>query len=361
MKTNSENKKRSIAVLIALLMTLTLIFTGCGSANSSGKSNSATGQSTGTSKDGGEKELFTLRVVNQTQLNELIVADQLGFFKDEGIKIQYIGQLGQGVTQFQALEQGLIDVVTQGHPADVAKARLAGMKVKMVAPGYVDAEANPHIVYLTQEKSPLKSLDDLVGKKIGIPFSGVCTDGYIRYYLKERGLNPDSVEFVTMTNPGAAEQALTQGLVDATTSHSPIWYKTLNAGGVRKLASSWDIFQDPAAGFACRSLSEDFIAAHPDVVQGYVNAEYRARIFITNHLEYAKKVAGKFLNIDPKDLISNDYCTDKNVRLEYVETWLKLAKDMDVLPAGSAIKAEDITENRFVPADVPASDVDIGK
>jgi ABC-type nitrate/sulfonate/bicarbonate transport system substrate-binding protein len=357
-----HGKKRSSAILLALLTALAL--TGCDSANTSDKNTPAEAQlaePAGASENSGGEGLFTLRVVNQTQLNELVVADLLGFFEDEGIKIEYIGQLGQGVTQLQALEQGIIDVVTQGHPEGIAKARLAGMEVKMVAPGYVDAEINSHIVYLVKEDSAIQSLDDLVGKKAGIPFSGVCTDGYLRYYLKQKGLDPDSLEFVTMTNTGAPEQALVQGLVDVTASHSPIWHVTLQAGGVRRLASSWDIFQDPAAGFACRSLADAFVAEHPDIVQGYVNAEYRARVFIASNLEYAQRIVGEFLNLNPSELVSNDYCQEKNINPAYVETWIALAKDMGIIPADAEINLDDIIENSFVPADVPASDAEIGK
>ncbi len=111
-----------------LVFSLILSLVGCGKSGSTSEATQTT-----KSQAGGEKELFTLRAVTQTTFSETIIADKLGFFKDEGIEIKYIGTLGQGITQFQAIEQGDIDVFTQGHLTDIARARIAGLTPRAVA------------------------------------------------------------------------------------------------------------------------------------------------------------------------------------------------------------------------------------
>ena len=128
-------------------------------------------------QDSGGK--FKLRAVTQTTFSETIIADRLGFFADEGIEIEYVGALGRGITQFQAIELGEIDVFTQGHLTSVGQARLAGIKVKAVSPGFIDDPDNPHVLYLVREDSPLRSLDDLPGSKVAASAS-VCTDGFLK-------------------------------------------------------------------------------------------------------------------------------------------------------------------------------------
>lgn len=354
MKKLTQKFQKSASFVLALLVALTLVLSGCGSQPASAP------QTTEASGAKSEDKPFKLRVVTQTTFSDTIVADKLGFFKDEGIEIEYVGSLGQGVTQYQALAQGIIDVVTQGHPADIAKARLVGVKITQVAPGFVDNANNPHIMYLVKKDSPLKSLDDLVGKKVGVSFSGVCTDGYIKYYLQSKGLDPNSVEFVTMNQPGQAEQAVAQGLIDVTTSHTPYGGVALKQGDVRLLATSWDIFHTPGAGFSARAFSDEFIAQHPDVVQGFVNAEYRARVFINNNLEHAKKVAGEYLKLDPADLSSNNFDQNKNIDPAYIQKWFEIAEGMGLWKHGD-IQPEEIYTNKFVPKDIPASDANIGK
>jgi sulfonate transport system substrate-binding protein len=349
MKTFVKKQKRGLTLILALTVALVMVLSGCSST-----------KSTVTSATSGTKKLFTLKMVTQTSYDDTIIADKLGFFKDEGIQVKYIGTLGQGVTQEQAIEQGLIDVVTQGHPSDVAQARLAGVKIKIVAPGYVDDSTNPHITYLVKSDSPIKSLSDLVGKKVGIQFSGVCTDGYIKYYLKSKGLNPNSVQFVTMTQPGQEEQALEQGLIDATASHTPYSGIALATGKVREIGSSWDIFHSPGAGLAVRAMSDQFIAAHPDIVQDYVNAMYRARVFINKNPSYAKQVAANYLGLKASDMSSNNYTLDKNIDPAYITQWFTIGEQMGLWKAG-AVEPQDVYTNKFVPAAVPASDANIGK
>ncbi|WP_062429019.1 ABC transporter substrate-binding protein [Treponema endosymbiont of Eucomonympha sp.] len=308
-----------------------------------------------------ENGLFKLRCVTQTTASETIIADQLGFFADEGIEIVYVGSLGQGVTQFQAIAQGDIDVFTQGHITSVVQARLAGLMVVNVAPGFVDDAENHHVTYLVREDDrTLKTLDDLPGHKVGISGPGVCIDGFIRVYLEDRGLDYSTVQYITMPQTGQPEQAVLQGLIDVTTSHSPFGGVALARGGVRELGSSWDIFHSPSAGLATRGFSEDFIAKHPDIVQSWSNAMYRARVFSKTNPEYAKKACADYLGLDPADISVNVYDQHKNYEPEYVQQWFDLSERLGYWKKGESLP-EDAYTNAFIPKDVPATDADIGK
>jgi len=239
-------KKSKISALF-LVLSLMLLLMGCGDT------------STSTSQPAGEKKLFTLRAVTQTTFSETIIADQLGFFKDEGIQIKYIGTLGQGITQYQAVEQGDLDVFTQGHLTDVAKARLAGLTPVAVAPGFVDDPNNPHVSYLVANDSPIKSIADFAGKKVGVAAPAVCTDGFIKKYFKDHGLDASTIQFVTLPQPGQMEQAVVNHLIDVTTSHTPYSGVALAAGGVRQVGTSYDIVGMPSAGLAVRGFSENLL------------------------------------------------------------------------------------------------------
>jgi sulfonate transport system substrate-binding protein len=296
-----------------------------------------------------EDGLFPIRVVTQTGFNEINVADELGFFKDEGIKIEYTGVLGQGVTEFQLLEQGINDAFVGSHPPSVAQARLAGVKVKIVAPGMVDNPDFPHVRYLVQKDSPITSLDQIAGKKVAISATGPCLDGYLKYYMKKNNIKGD-VEWVTLSKPGQEEQSLDQGLIEVTTSHPPYAGKELSSGNARQIATSWDILHSPGAGLSCRGFTEDFIAKHPDQVQGFVNAMYKARVWINSHQDEAKKIVAKFLNLEPDDLSVFWYDEEKSINPEYINEWYGIAEDIGLWKHGD-ITQEEIYTNDFVPKD----------
>lgn len=77
----------------------------------------------------------------------------------------------------------------------------------------IDDPEYPHVQYLVPKDSPIQSLDEAIGHKVAVSSVSPCTDGYVRYYLKSKGLNPDDAEYVII-NQDLQEQSASQGLVD---------------------------------------------------------------------------------------------------------------------------------------------------
>jgi ABC-type nitrate/sulfonate/bicarbonate transport system substrate-binding protein len=363
---NKAEVKRLTMIVLAVIMVFAL--TACGGSGDSGASGNADEKGTDATQEsaaadsenagddaaaGGEKELFGLRMVTQTTNSETIIADRLGFFENEGIQAVFIGALGQGVTQYQAIATDDLDVFTQGHLTNEAQARLAGLDIKTVQPGFVDDDVYPHVTYLVREDSDIQSIEDFAGKKVGISANGVCLDGYITKYFTEHGLDPSTVEYVTLPQPGQPEQSVLQGLIDVTTSHSPYSGTALAAGGVRRAAASWDIFESPAAGMATRGFSGKFIEEHPDIVQGWVNAMYHARVFIEKYPEYSREVSADYLGLDAKDVSLNRWPQEKNIPQDWAEFWFDLSEELEYWKPGD-ITIDEVVTNEFVPTDYPA-------
>jgi ABC-type nitrate/sulfonate/bicarbonate transport system substrate-binding protein len=357
MKQNSKTKSVLKATL-AILLTLVLL-AGCSTpaANPPATTTTppATAGDTHTGDDGEEHELFTLRVITQPIFNEVITADELGFFADEGIKIEYIGTVPTGVTEFQLLEQGEIDAFVSTHPPQVGQARVAGVKAVSVAPGSRDTREYPHIHYLVQNDSDIQSLDDLFGRQIGVASFSACTNGFVDTYLTS--VKPDfteaDVEYILIGQ--SLEQALIQGLVDVITSHNPAAGVALATGEVREIASSSDILQEENFSLASRGFTEDFMVEHPEVVQGFVNAMYRGRLWINNNLDDAIQLNAYLLGVDPANITAVVYEEAKNNVPEAIDRWVEFGEAVGNWEPG-AIKAEDIYSLEFVPEDAPASD-----
>ncbi|WP_010256274.1 ABC transporter substrate-binding protein [Treponema primitia] len=339
-----KRTKRFFVPILAAVAVLS-VFTACG------KDKKAAGALRTADSDG----LFAVRIIEPTVFNEFSAADLLGYFKEEGIKVEYVGTV-QGVSNYQLLEQDALDVAT-GHPPQVAQARLAGMKIVAVIPGMVDHPQYPHVRYFVRENGPIKSLDDIVGKKAAIGSFSACSDGYLRYYLNERGIKGD-VEFVVLPTGGQPEQALTQGLIDMTNSHPPFGSIAKKAGGNVQIASSWDILHSPGAGLSIRAFTEDFVTKYPEVVRGFSRAMYRARLWINANMEEAVPLVSAHVGLDPDNVdIEWDafWFEDSNIiRPEYIDKWFEIAESLEYWKHGD-IKPEDIYTNEFAPAPVVSS------
>ena len=338
--------KKGLKKIFALILTgsiLTCTLSGCALFNSDSNQNTNTDTQT-------EDGLFVIRMPKPTGFMTNIVADDLGFFKEEGIKIEFVGDTGK-ITGFQLIEQGLVDCV-YSHPDSIAQARIAGADVKGVAPDVVDNEQIPHVQYIVRADSDIKSLEDVKDKKFAIATNVACYDGFPTYYLKTHGIETGEIEWVTLATPGQGEQSLDQGLVDVVASHPPYAGKALASGTVRKIATSWDIFHSPGTGLYMTCFSNDFIEAHPKEIQGFVNAMYKTRLWVDQNLDESKKIVSKYLDLKTDDISSFYYDTNKNVDPKYVSEWYELCETIEKWQPGD-ITEEEIYTNEFVPKDQP--------
>lgn len=338
-------RKRIVFSLLLLFIAIT--FTGCGSSNHSG---GHAEQAAAAAGDG--KKLFPIRVAGDGTANgEVVIGNEVGIFREEGIEIVFTGALKGGATEMQTIAQGINDAFINAHPFVVAQAIMAGVKVKAVAPGMIDDPEFPHVRYLVREDSPIKTLDDIVGKKVSqSSASSVCQDGYLKLYLQQHNL-PLHVEWVKLPNPGQQEQALRQGLVDMTTSHPPFSGITVKQPGIRQVATSYDIVKTPGAGLSVRGFSEKFIAEHPDIVSAFCRALQKSHKWINANQQEATAIMAKKLKVDNQEHVSVFRYEERgSIDPAYMDLWIKMSEDIGLWQPG-AIKATDIYTNAFAPKD----------
>src|SRR5258706_10077614 len=231
------------------LLTLVLVSTGCSRAQ--------------------EKSTIQMAVGGQTQFIylPLTLANQLGYFKDEGLSVN-ISDLRGGSEALAAMMGGSVDMVT-GFYEHTIRARAQGKHLVMVAlfdryPGLVLMVGKQHF-------GDVHTIKDLVGKPVGVTAPGSSTDQLVKYILRQNNLDPQSIPVVT---GGIATMlaALEQDRVWAGVTVDPlaskldrdgiarVLYDTRTEKGTRAIfGGPW-----PAGGFY---TTEEFIAAHPAVVQ----------------------------------------------------------------------------------------------
>jgi NitT/TauT family transport system substrate-binding protein len=213
----------------------------------------------------------------------LTLADQLGYFKDEGLSVQ-ISDLRGGSEALAALLGGSVDMVT-GFYEHTIRARSQGKHLVMVAlfdrfPGLVLMVGREHL-------KDVQTIKDLIGKPVGVTAPGSSTDQLVKYILRQNNLEPQSIPVVT----GGTQTmiaALEQNRVWAGVTVDPVASK-LERDGIAKVLydtrtekGTIDIFGGPwpAGGFY---TTTEFVEQHREVVQSMVKAGVRALEYLRTH------------------------------------------------------------------------------
>jgi ABC-type nitrate/sulfonate/bicarbonate transport system substrate-binding protein len=307
--------------------------------------------------DGKLDKRYTLRLVRPTQFNEAIFADKQGFFDKVGIDVEYIGSLPQGVSLAQAVQTDIVDMFGSGHTTNIVLARQAGVKLKIVNAGTLDAPdfTQTHMTWFVREDGDIRTAADIKGKTLALGSLGGCEELWTIVFLQQNGLTRKDIEIVVINKPIAIEQALRQGQVDIGILHGPNNRIAYEAGGLRILKKSYEIAAGAGDGtlsaVGVRAFTEEFIAEHPAVIKAYLAAVNRAQAWANANYDQALADAAEFLEVDHSLIAGYPYTASRWVEGEKIAFWVKTAEDNKFtgFETPGAVKAEDLYTNDYNP------------
>ena len=160
----------------------------------------------------------------------VLIAEKLGYYKDEGLAVD-VKALGDGPVIQQALAAHELDVAYVGTPP-VYQWYARGLKSVILAKvNYGQAAV------VAGSQTNIQQLGDLKGHKLAGVKKGSGMDVLLRgYVLKERaGLDPDKDLDIIDLPPGNMNAALDRGIVDAAFSWEPFVSQALLRGSARLL------------------------------------------------------------------------------------------------------------------------------
>ena len=259
-----------------LLFVVPLVLAGCTGQSSS------TAQSTSTGTV--EKTNLKIGVGGQGQIIylPLTLAEQLGYFKQEGLSVE-INDLKGGADALTAMIGGSTDA-TMGFYEHTIRTQTQGKSIEMIA----TCDLYPGLVMFAGKGHPeAKSIKDLANLKIGITSAGSSTEEMVKYLFKKNGLDPAAAQTVAVGSGGPAITALKNGVVDALVTVEPaastiekngdgtVVYDTRTEQGTKEVfGGAW-----PAGGFY---VPTDFVQQNPKT------AAALARVAV-NTLRYIQK------------------------------------------------------------------------
>ena len=206
----------------------------------------------------------------------LTIAEQRGFFKEEGIEVT-INDFAGGSQSLQALIGGSVDVVTGGYEHTL-NMQAKGQDIRAV----VELARNATVLAVRKDRaSKIKTLADLKGAKIGVTAPGSSTYFFVVYLLSKAGLKASDASFIGVGGGAAAIAGITTGELDAISNLDPVISRLETEGAVTILADSRtstgtdEIFGGPVPA-AVLYARKAFIDANPVTMQRLANAFIKA-------------------------------------------------------------------------------------
>ena len=277
-----------------------------------------------------EKPKITIAVGGKNLLYylPLTIAEQLGYFKAEGLDLKIVDFSG-GSQALRALVGGSAEVVS-GAFEHTVNMQAKGQRLR----AFVLQGRAPQIVLGVNPKTmpAFKTVADLKGKKIGVTAPGSSTNVMANFVLAKAGLKPGDVSFIGVGAGSGAVAAMRAGQIDAISNLDPvISLLTRNndlriISDTRVVAEAERVFGGPMPA-ACLYLHQAFIDKHPRTTQALANAIVRADRWIQ------KAGPGQILKTVPESYLLGD-------RAVYVDAFLAakgaLSPDGMIPEAGAA-------------------------
>ena len=207
----------------------------------------------------------------------LTIAEQQGYFKDEGLQVE-ISDFAGGAKALQALVGGSADVVSGAYEHTI------NMQAKgQTITAFVLQGRAPQIVFGVSTKTMpnYKSIADLKGKKIGVTAPGSSTNIVANFVLAKGGLKPTDVSFIGVGTAAGAISALRSGQIDAISNLDPVITMLQQKNEIkviadtRTLKDTKDLFGGPMPA-ATLYTTEAFLQKNPHTTQALTNAMVRA-------------------------------------------------------------------------------------
>jgi ABC-type nitrate/sulfonate/bicarbonate transport system substrate-binding protein len=288
-----------------------------------------------------DSKQVVIRYPNTPWYDAVYIADAKGYFAEQNIKIEYVGQIpaGQIVPSVtgKSIDFGL------RHTPLIAMARAQGAPLKIVAAGTQTLEDYPHMRYIVRKDSGIKKISDIVGKKVAINSFGACSEFVTREFLKVNGIKGE-VEFVVLPD-AQQEQTLDQGIIDLAIIHSPYSKKATENPALGELLNDYAMHKG-ISGMCPYFTHEDFIKQNPEAVKGFVSAISKATDWARNNEEDAKKIIAEKLGIKTNEVEPWAYYKDQVIVKEAAQWWLTYLETNEKLKPGE-LKLEDLYTNEY--------------
>jgi NitT/TauT family transport system substrate-binding protein len=218
------------------------------------------------------------------------VAMEKGFFKEEGADVSGILSSAGGGTTVRNLMTGHLSYGEIDLAGTVAAIQ-QGADLKIISDNVLTVA---EFVWAVKPDSPINTIQDLKGKKIGYTNPRSTSQALDILLLEAAGLKPDDAELVKTGGFGEAVVALNLGLIDASAIADPVWSK--NKSQFRVLVSASDVL--PPLCNVIGVTTAEAAATKGDFIRAVLRGRRKAVAFMSEHPDEAAAIVAKAYNLD---------------------------------------------------------------
>jgi ABC-type nitrate/sulfonate/bicarbonate transport system substrate-binding protein len=239
-------------------------------------------------KSTGPKEKVTIGVASLVLSAPLMVAQEQGFFSDEGIEVTYKSYTF-GKKALEAMFVGEVDIATVAETPIVFNSFIRDDFVVFATFAYSYDDSK----ILGRKDRGVSMPADLKGKKIGIT-AKTSSHFFAHIYLAEHGIDPSSVKLVDFAGADLPD-ALKEGKVDAIAAFEPYAYRAMKAlpDQFVRLPKS-DLFKETFNLAAMKSYTKE----HPEKLKKVLKAVNRAMTYIKQNKKESLAITAKWTGME---------------------------------------------------------------
>lgn len=226
-----------------------------------------------------DKPRLTVVLDDRTSLSHLplLLAEHLGFFKAEGLDIEFVEQASQPIAM-TALTHGAADVLCASYDTALL---LKQKSVDVVSVAQI-ARTPQWVLGISNKNLPsFKTLADLRGKRVGIIDAEGSSQRCLWLSLLRSGVNPSQINMVTLNSPMHAMVAMRSGNLDALFATDPLMTALEKKDDIaivanfRTLKQTQRVFSGLLPG-NCLIVPQALVKQDPQTCQALVSAVVRS-------------------------------------------------------------------------------------
>ncbi len=280
-----------------------------------------------------------------------------GYFKEEGINVTGLISSAGGGTSLRNMLAGGGVPYGEVNPGVVVSAILAGADLKIVSDNVLTVA---EFVWAVKPESPIKSVKDFKGKKIGYTNPRSTSQALARMLLQAGGYTEADAELVKTGGFGEGIAALDSGLIDVAPITEPLWSKVKSKYRAVVVASEVLPPLDNVVGVATVEMMEK----KGDFIRAVIRARRKAVKFMKEHPDEAAEIVSKQYNIDvdvAKSAVRNlttsttkgvPYWGEGEIHLDGLKRMIEAQRSVGAIQGD--VDYSKIIDTRFLPDDLKA-------
>jgi NitT/TauT family transport system substrate-binding protein len=308
---NGGKRVKNVFNLFLLIMILGFALVGCGSIDTSGESSGDNTTDTNNENVNEEvissdeepeiKELTIVGGLDAQTSAQLLIAEELGYFEEEGIKVNShliqnsvdIGPMIAGGSAPVSFEANITDIILAASNVDVSivapMAQIAGTQ------GLVK-----------NSDTVINSAKDLEGMTIGMQ-NGAGVQIAIKNMAKDLGVDIEKLEFINLA-PNEQISALEHGDIDVMAAWEPFITKSINMGNELLFTGKVSNIPEKQGDVEWMSfhstlqVTDDFLEENPNTIKAIIRGLMKATDYINENREESIKILAPILQLEEDEL-----------------------------------------------------------